>query len=993
METQILRSPQPVWEFDPTVIPNCTLWIDANDPGSVNTPGAVSTITDKSKTGTTVTVNSNGWSTTNTSTPFRGKNVIQTVSSGGTLSFNTSNFSISSNITFPLTLFIVGAFQNINATPSKTLFDCSNGYSIVGGTGGTPTITGTVGGSSTGAAMNPSTFTSGSPFVYTADILVTSGSQNLFSNGGNLVGRATLAKTSFGTSLVFGNGVTATNTQWQGQIAEILMYNRKMTNIELRQIEGYLAWKWGFPNLLSSNNFRTPFYNNIFGPAGPFTTNIAPYLRPFVPTDIAGCYIWLDGADRNTITGAAPITIWSDKANGIQFAPAAGSTGPTLTAVTTNPQGTDITFSSTSYLNLQASIGTISFPAITVFVVYKQTSTATSGAGSAGRILSAIATGSTESVDTTGVGFRIYKSSSLASTTVAERNALGNSMSALNNSNLTIGRFTFAKTGSNSTIVCNYSNSSSIASTATVNLSFSTLSIGSMTTASNTTFLDGVVNEVIIYDSALSAPDIARVEGYLGWKWTPTTTYGAGLPQTLPYSKFPTASVTPFDPRVIGLINSTTPGNGNLIGWYDASDPLTATSSSLSNSAWTGTTPSFSFAGFSQPTLNTGSANGLSSYVFSSANPAVRTSSALSIAANSFVNIFASMLQTSAFTSVATQGAYDFITSAGVNNTSGPTGGTGLINNTWTIRTNPVGQVFLPDTLTITFGSQTDQLNFGLVTNSQFFAVVSATTVSGYGPNTTAPYTTTGISTSAPWTITATSLTVNKAGSGTNLIIANAWEFIAGTAGVTECLTLKYYTNASVDNFNMNVGDTFTLTYGGYTFSGSAPAANTIYTVSSISPTSQPTIKARASVNTTAARGTLPSVSPAFRMTCNPISSTNGSYTFSGAAITSTGITGQSTTLPNVFFAKFSRTSLSAGLNGVVGTSSSAIFPADSYSFGNLRVFSGSSCRGNINEILVFNSTTDMTTQQRQQVEAYLAWKWGGQTLLPKTHPYYNLRP
>ena len=41
---------------------------------------------------------------------------------------------------------------------------------------------------------------------------------------------------------------------------------------------------------------------------------------------------------------------------------------------------------------------------------------------------------------------------------------------------------------------------------------------------------------------------------------------------------------------------------------------------------------------------------------------------------------------------------------------------------------------------------------------------------------------------------------------------------------------------------------------------------------------------------------------------------------------------------------------------------------------------------GTINEILCYNSS--LSTQQRQQVEGYLEWKWGLQSNLPVTHPY-----
>ena len=42
-------------------------------------------------------------------------------------------------------------------------------------------------------------------------------------------------------------------------------------------------------------------------------------------------------------------------------------------------------------------------------------------------------------------------------------------------------------------------------------------------------------------------------------------------------------------------------------------------------------------------------------------------------------------------------------------------------------------------------------------------------------------------------------------------------------------------------------------------------------------------------------------------------------------------------------------------------------------------------------EILVFNAS--LTVFQREQVEGYLAWKWGLQTSLPASHPFRNAPP
>ena len=51
----------------------------------------------------------------------------------------------------------------------------------------------------------------------------------------------------------------------------------------------------------------------------------------------------------------------------------------------------------------------------------------------------------------------------------------------------------------------------------------------------------------------------------------------------------------------------------------------------------------------------------------------------------------------------------------------------------------------------------------------------------------------------------------------------------------------------------------------------------------------------------------------------------------------------------------------------------------------------GQAWNGDIGEILFFN--TNLNTNARQTVEGYLAWKWGLQSNLPVTHPYYSTRP
>jgi hypothetical protein len=51
----------------------------------------------------------------------------------------------------------------------------------------------------------------------------------------------------------------------------------------------------------------------------------------------------------------------------------------------------------------------------------------------------------------------------------------------------------------------------------------------------------------------------------------------------------------------------------------------------------------------------------------------------------------------------------------------------------------------------------------------------------------------------------------------------------------------------------------------------------------------------------------------------------------------------------------------------------------------------GENCNSFIGEIVYYSRA--LTTIERQEVEGYLAWKWGLQTSLPSTHPFAKFRP
>ena len=88
------------------------------------------------------------------------------------------------------------------------------------------------------------------------------------------------------------------------------------------------------------------------------------------------------------------------------------------------------------------------------------------------------------------------------------------------------------------------------------------------------------LGEVLFYDGALSTQERQRVEGYLSWKWGGQRTAYPGantnFPTTHPFYRFPTPTVTPFNP-----ISPT-----NLLMWYDGADTSSLTLSGSTITEW-----------------------------------------------------------------------------------------------------------------------------------------------------------------------------------------------------------------------------------------------------------------------------------------------------------------------------------------------------------------------------------------------------------------------
>jgi len=96
-----------------------------------------------------------------------------------------------------------------------------------------------------------------------------------------------------------------------------------------------------------------------------------------------------------------------------------------------------------------------------------------------------------------------------------------------------------------------------------------------------------------------------------------------------------------------------------------------------------------------------------------------------------------------------------------------------------------------------------------------------------------------------------------------------------------------------------------------------------------------------------------------------------------------------------LWFGTQSSTGRSNYLNGTLAASDTNTTLLTSWNGGNIgnNVFGAGTAYylGTIKEIIFFKP--NLTTNQQQQVEGYLAWKWGLQKNLPALHPYVLFPP
>ena len=958
--------------FDPTTIPGCTVWFDAADPGTFGTSGT-SLQTWRSKGSATCTASF----TYNAPT-------VSTISGLSSIYFNGVSTMMNTNriasygatettwITCATSLATVSASTPADACP----------IIATQGAGAERSIRYTCNVNATAYSINTSVLrqTTGDNTNGVRGFIDTAAYFAGFTNGALIASNTTAVtfQPGYNQSFVMGQW----NVGWlNGYIYEILIYNRALTLGEYQSVEGYLAQKWRF----ATANFN--------------------------PTSIPGCILWLDPATQGNLTySGANVTAIKDSStlgnnatryNGASYATTATVSGNTILSF----PGAGITYRSAMVLTGSA---------YTIFTIMSLVSTTGNGSGYQ-RAINADSGGGTIFIGALNGNLATFCG------TGGFNDIAANSP-------------TYVLTGNGIQLVTMYVSGSSlipyINGTAQTTKTGSTgattvLDIGAYQNSSQN--WNGYIGDVIIYNTALTTAQRQQVEGYLAWKWGLKNS----LPSTHPYyltsgtllTRHPYYSVPPatraFTPLDVpgcalwldGADSATIIGNVTSV--REKANNVTFTATGTVTTSTIGTTQSLNFAGagYLSGTVNS-LLVGTSFVVF-------RTT-----AANNGYYPFFTWRDNVVNSGLANFPAFGYLpggnligpyttwVGAGTPTTSVSIGNSYITSYSWSGTTTNVGfNGAIPTTGTQSAYAHSETLlwiafdngyyttaNIGeiLIYNS-ILSAAQRQAVEGYlankwGLKASIPVFAnprsipscamwldgsdpagTGV---APANNSAISTWVDKSGNGCNATASssnptflsnqyNGYGLINFSGGV-------YFSNATF-NYNLPNRTLFIVcssTVAGYTgFLSFNNTAGTDYSASNTMNYASPGTNSLQIAAALSAAG-------------------GGFNVFFGTG---------STTQFAIYGDTFSGTTESYFMNGsnMGSTTTSTTFGASTSIYIGARQLGGFtgtySITGTISELIIYNYA--ITSSQRQQVEGYLAWKWGLQASLPATHPFYATVP
>jgi hypothetical protein len=151
---------------------------------------------------------------------------------------------------------------------------------------------------------------------------------------------------------------------WTGDMHEILWYNRALPDTDIWRLEVYLAEKWGLRSSLTTN--VPPRFTRALSPV-------------FTPVLISNCVLWLDAADRSTLTlsGTSNVTGWRDKSGLANNATSPTTDYPTYQSNTSTlcNQPTVSFVGYNNVLKVNSNFNMTTYPSLCYFIVIRPAST------------------------------------------------------------------------------------------------------------------------------------------------------------------------------------------------------------------------------------------------------------------------------------------------------------------------------------------------------------------------------------------------------------------------------------------------------------------------------------------------------------------------------------------------------------------------------------------------------------------------------------------
>ena len=749
------------------------------------------------------------------------------------------------------------------------------------------------------------------------------------------------------------------------------------------------------------------------------------------PLSIAGCRLWLDGTDPAGTgippSNAATVSTWVDKSGNGNNASATVS-GATFTAASQNGMGY-ITFPTGKYFTTTNFVPSANNTP-SIFLVCQQTSY--SGSGNSEIIYC-----------TVGSPYPFY--------TLDILGVLGTKTLALNmyNNAGQIGTISIATptlvsivgSGSPNYTATLWGNGTSNATLTGSSTNPMSVSMGFIIGAQSG-FI-GNIYEIILYNTALTTTQQQQVEGYLSWKWGLQTSFPGSHPYAYSYQYQSITRTVPFKATSSSYFLPTAISGCQL--WMDAADSTTITRSGANISQWNDKANLYTGTATNNPQYNSNPINGLPTIRFDggSSRYVLLTANNFNYSTMTYCLVIRWISGSGGFMGTDTPGNYGRALAISSPNVqlllysqfytttvplpagqpcilfayfNGTTDFTVILNGTKTLfsvaqgsgNTNTNGfniGVFNPGN----GGSHSFDMGEGIVYNS-ILSDAQRQQVEGYlswkwglqsslvttHPNSTTAYVPFPFPTAIPkasikyWSPTRISGTqlwldgADPAGTGvapSNGATVSSWADKSGNSANGTAVGTSTYDNSS-KGISFAGSSSYSLPNGTI-----APGASN-YTIFIICyPTD---ISYYPYVWAAGVGGADTSMALIFYPSGQI---ENGFYTdFMGIAPSGSVSINNSYMFSSAY--NGTRILYKNGTSIVSGTPSGTknISTANNY-LGQNQSSNGAGTyyKGIINEFIVYNTSLSQT--QRQQVEGYLAWKWGLVTSLPAGHPYINFPP